>query len=98
MPSSSFYRGFYMSLYAIKEIESKKYTDTIRVGLAVGKKVGKATKRNKIKRQLRMLTKTIVSNISNIGYYYIILTHKSITQANYHNLKKDLTICLKKIK
>lgn len=86
-----------MSLYAIKEIESKKYTDTIRVGLAVGKKVGKATKRNKIKRQLRMLTKTIL-NISNIGYYYIILTHKSITQTNYHNLQKDLTICLKKIK
>ncbi|WP_353279861.1 ribonuclease P protein component [Wolbachia endosymbiont (group B) of Xanthorhoe designata] len=70
----------------------------IRVGLAISKKVGKAAKRNKIKRQLRMLAKVSISNISNLGYYYIILTHKNIMQAGYKNLQKDLNICLKKDK
>lgn len=96
--SSLFYRGLYISLYAIKEREPEKYTHTIRVGLAISKKAGKAAKRNKIKRQLRMLAKISILNISNIGHYYIILTHRNIIQASYKNLQKDLTICLKKIK
>ncbi|QUI60938.1 ribonuclease P protein component [Wolbachia endosymbiont of Spodoptera picta] len=95
-PYSLFYRGVYISLYAIKEREPEKYIHVIRVGLAISKKVGKAAKRNKIKRQLRMLTKVSISNISNVGYYYIILTHKNIMQAGYKNLQKDLNICLKK--
>ncbi len=45
-----------------------------------------------------MLAKINILNISNIGYYYIILTHRNIMQASYKNLQKDLTICLKKIK
>jgi len=85
-------------LYAIKEREPEKYIHAIRVGLAISKKAGKAVKRNKIKRQLRMLAKISILNISNIGHYYIILTHRNIMQASYKNLQKDLTICLKKIK
>ena len=85
-------------MYAIKEIEPEKYINTVRIGLAVSKKIGKATKRNKIKRRLRMLSKTIMLNADNIGRYYIILTHRDIMQASYQNLQKDLTICLKRIK
>ncbi|MDR2831744.1 MAG: ribonuclease P protein component [Rickettsiales bacterium] len=97
-PNSSFYRGFYISLYAKKEEEPEKYVNTIRIGLAVSKKIGKATKRNKIKRRFRMLARTVILNINNMGRYYIILSHKNIMQASYQNLQKDLTICLKKMK
>ncbi len=45
-----------------------------------------------------MLAKVSISNISNVGYYYIILTHQNIMQAGYKNLQKDLNICLKKDK
>ncbi|MDR1139253.1 MAG: ribonuclease P protein component [Rickettsiales bacterium] len=95
---SLFYRGLYVSLYAIKEKEPEKYIYTIRTGLVVSKKAGKAAKRNKIKRRLRALARFIILNINNAGYYYIILTHRNIMQASYKNLQKDLTICLKKIK
>ncbi|MDF0607798.1 ribonuclease P protein component [Wolbachia endosymbiont of Onchocerca gibsoni] len=98
VPNSSFYHGLYMSLYAVKEREPERYIDTIRTGLVISKKVGKATKRNKIKRQLRMLAKINILHASNTGYYYIIVTHRNIIQASYKNLQKDLTICLKKIK
>lgn len=97
-PGRLFYRGLYISLYAIKEREPEKYINIIRIGLAISKKVGKATKRNKIKRQLRTLIKMSILDISNVGYYYIILTRKNIMQADYKNLQKDLIICLKKIK
>ncbi len=45
-----------------------------------------------------MLAKINILNASNTGYYYIIVTHRNITQASYKNLQKDLTICLNKIK
>ncbi|NUY39536.1 ribonuclease P protein component [Wolbachia endosymbiont of Litomosoides brasiliensis] len=96
--SSLFYRGLYISLYAIKEREPEKHTHTIRVGIVISRKAGKATKRNKTKRRLRVLTRTNILDISNVGYYYIILTHKNIMQASYKNLQKDITICFKKIK
>ncbi|QKX02095.1 ribonuclease P protein component [Wolbachia endosymbiont of Dirofilaria (Dirofilaria) immitis] len=97
-PSSFFYHGFYISLYTIKEREPEKYIYTIRAGLVISKKVGKATKRNKIKRRLRMLIRMNILNASNTGYYYIIITHRNIVQASYKNLQKDLTFCFKKIK
>ncbi|WP_395463681.1 ribonuclease P protein component [Wolbachia endosymbiont of Cantharis cryptica] len=96
--SNFFYRGLYISLCAIKEREPEKHIHTIRVGLVVSKKIGKATKRNKIKRRLRALTKVSILKTNTVGYYYIILTHKNIMRASYKNLQKDLTICLKKIK
>ena len=96
--SSFFYRGLYISLYAIKEKEPEKYINVVRVGLAVSKKVGKATKRNKIKRRFRMLAKAVILKADNTGYYYIILNHKNIMQASYQDLQNDLTVCLKKIK
>ena len=44
-PKSLFYRGLYISLYAIKEREPEKYIHTIRVGFAISKKTGKAKKK-----------------------------------------------------
>lgn len=93
-----FYRGLYISLYVIKEREPQKYTHVVRTGFAISKKIGKATKRNKIKRQLRTLAKSSILNINSVGYYYIILAGKDIMQANYQNLQKDLITCIKKIK
>ncbi|MCA4774704.1 ribonuclease P protein component [Wolbachia endosymbiont of Mansonella ozzardi] len=85
-----FYRGFYISLYAIKEKEPEKYIYTIRTGLVISKKSGKAAKRNKIKRRLRVLARFIILNINNVGYYYIMLTHRNIMQASYKSLQKNL--------
>ncbi|MGL9732542.1 MAG: ribonuclease P protein component [Wolbachia sp.] len=97
-PGNLFYRGLYISLYTIKEKEPEKYIYTIRIGLVISKKTGKAVKRNKIKRRLRELSRFIILNINNIGHYYIIVTHRNVMKASYKNLQKDLTICLKKIK
>ncbi|WP_253300157.1 ribonuclease P protein component [Wolbachia endosymbiont of Chironomus riparius] len=91
------YRGIYISICAIKEREPEKYIKTTRLGIAISKKIGKATKRNKIKRRLRVLAKEIILNPKGTDYYYVIITHKSIIHTDYQNLKKDLTTCFKKI-
>ncbi|MCV3769380.1 ribonuclease P protein component [Wolbachia endosymbiont of Dipetalonema caudispina] len=96
--NNSFYHGLYISLYAVKEKEPEKYIYSIRTGLIINKKVGKAIKRNKIKRRLRMLIRVNILTVSNIGYYYIIVAHRNIIQASYKSLQKDLNICFKKIK
>lgn len=56
--NNHFYRGLYVSLYIIKERYPEKCScHTIRLGIAVSKKIGKATKRNKIKRRLKALAR-----------------------------------------
>jgi ribonuclease P protein component len=52
--------------------------------------------RNKIKRRLRMLARMIILNLNNVGYYYVIIAHRNIAQADYQDLKEDLIICLEK--
>ncbi|MBV0899859.1 MAG: ribonuclease P protein component [Wolbachia endosymbiont of Fragariocoptes setiger] len=95
--NSPVYHSLYTSLYAIAETKTSKCCNKIRLGIGVNKKAGKANKRNKIKRQLRSIAKETIPYNHNIDYYYVILTRKKIIEARYQDLKKDLTICLKKI-
>ncbi len=38
----------------------------------------------------------VIMTLNNLGYYYMIITHRNVTQASYQDLKKDLIICLEK--
>ena len=63
-----------------------------RFGIAVGKKVGNAVTRNKLKRQFRMLLTTNKNLFSN-NKDYIIIVKRSVLMSTYN----DLDIELKKI-
>ncbi len=65
-----------------------------RFGLSVGKKVGNAVLRNKIKRQLRHILREI--NIKTAkGYDIIIIVKKSILEKSFDVRKRDLVHALK---
>ena len=63
-----------------------------RFGIAVGKKIGNAVTRNKVKRQFRMLIDSNKNLFSN-NKDYIIIVKRSVLMSTY----KDLDIELKKI-
>ncbi|MBR0351540.1 MAG: ribonuclease P protein component [Clostridia bacterium] len=69
------------------------------LGLAISVKVGKATKRNMIKRLIRENYKNIESSIKN-GYSIVFLWKKKadIKNANYYNIQEDMQKIFKSAK
>ena len=72
----------------------KDTTATYKFGFSVGKKIGKAVVRNKIKRQLR----SIVSKKNyESGFNCIIIVNNSILNCSYLDMKQDLVYILHKL-
>lgn len=72
----------------------EKNTNNIyHFGFSVGKKIGNAVTRNKIKRQLKNI---IDKNIYQNNFNCIIIVKKSILYKSYQEIKNDLLEVLKK--
>ena len=73
-----------------------KKEEHARVGISVGKKLGKAVQRNKIKRQVRMMVQEIYDFSENFDT--IILVRVKYKEESYLNNKKLLGKMVKKLK
>ena len=76
-------------------VKEHKHFEFPRFGIAVGKKVGNAVIRNKLKRQYRML---ITSNkkLFSKGVDYIIIVKRSSLEAKFQDLEIELKRTLEK--
>lgn len=63
-------------------------------GLSVGKKIGNAVRRNKVKRQLREI---ISKNHYQNNFDCIIIVRREINDADFQKIKEDLNFALKKL-
>lgn len=63
-------------------------------GLSVGKKIGNAVRRNKVKRQLKEI---ISQNDYQKNFDCIIIVRREINDADFQNIKDDLNYALKKL-
>ena len=63
-------------------------------GLSVGKKIGNAVRRNKIKRQLKEI---ISQNTYQKNFDCIIIVRREINSADFQQIKEDLNYALKKL-
>ena len=70
--------------------------DHPRIGISVGKKMGNAVMRNKVKRQVRMMVQEIYQ--FNENFDTIILIRVKYHEENYRNNKKLLESLVKKVK
>lgn len=68
-----------------------------RIGFSISKKTGKAWLRNKVKRQLRDVVRTLINQI-NPGFNYVFVTKPEITTLNYNQIKDAVTDVLTKAK
>ncbi len=90
--SGEHFSGDHMVLYVV----SSK-TKSIKVGLAVTKKIGKAVVRNKVRRRLRELLKKQVPALKQ-NYNIIVVARDNITSASFETLSNELSKLLKKAK
>lgn len=65
-----------------------------RIGFSVSKKVGRAWKRNKIKRRLREILRKN-SNLTSLNYDIIVIVRQSIKDTEYSLMEKSLNHALK---
>ena len=83
------FRSKYFYIYKQKHEENKYH-----FGLSVGKKIGNAVRRNKVKRQLREI---ISQNDYQKNFDCIIIVRREINNANFSEIKEDLNNALKKL-
>lgn len=76
--------------YTVKHQENGRY------GISVGKKLGGAVERNKIKRQVRMML-TELSSFKET-FDAIIMVRQGYLKQDYQSNKKDLEISLNKVR
>lgn len=73
-------------------------TDTIRVGYTCSKKVGNAVARNRAKRRLREVARTVLPSNGKAGWDYVLIGRHLETAARpFHLLVQDMETALKRI-
>lgn len=88
-------RGRYGKILGIKFAENN--LENSRFGFIVSKKVSpKAVVRNKIKRQVRGIIQSNLSNIKN-GLDIIIICHPEIIGKNYQEIEKEMSQIIREI-
>ena len=73
-----------------------KVNDYSRVGISIGKKLGNAVARNKVKRQVRMMLQELDSTKYN--YDAIIMIRVKYHEFSYEDNKKQLELLLNRVK
>ncbi len=66
-----------------------------KVGVVVSNKVGKAVKRNKVKRRLRAVIAELLPKIKS-DYNYIVVAKPEIIELDFKAIRKELTNAFKK--
>lgn len=78
-----YYKGNSFIIYTLKND-----LDNYRFGISVGKKVGNAVVRNKVKRQMRMIIDNYKKNYQN-GLDYIIIIRSNFPSLEYLKIKES---------
>lgn len=71
-------------------------SETNHYGISIPTKTGKASTRNRIKRQIKNIIDHNKNSIQT-SYDYVIIIKKSIKELNYHQMKDSLMELFKKI-
>ncbi len=83
------YSSKYFTLYVIKS----KF-ENYKIGFSINKKMGKANKRNLLKRRLREITR--LADYIKPYYNYILLTRESAKDLDFNDLKNQVEYVFKK--
>lgn len=88
-------RGRAVSSDLLTLIYARRGKDITRAGFAVGKKVGKAVVRNKVKRRLREAYTRVLNGVKP-GFSLVFVAKGPASQAPYCDLEKALNLLLKR--
>jgi len=82
----------------ILQFHNRKDTKEPRYGITVTKKIGNATKRNKVKRRIRHLIKDFLPKYGKNGYDYVFIAKENLINEDWDKLKLESISVLKDLK
>lgn len=93
LTKGKYYSGKYIEVFANKNNKNVNI-----IGIAIGVKIAKAVKRNKIKRLIRENYRLLEPNIES-GYNIVFLwkKKKDISNASFYNIKEDMIDIFKRM-
>ncbi|MEZ5692163.1 MAG: ribonuclease P protein component [Rickettsiales bacterium] len=80
-----------------REPEHKAPADDVRIGFTVTKKMGRAVKRNRIKRRLRTAVKPAIEKYALKGHDYVIISRHKAFNTDFSDLTDSMEFAFKKI-
>ncbi len=94
LKKGKYYKGNYIDIYIKNNNKKINY-----IGIAVGVKLAKAVKRNRVKRLIRENYRLLENKI-NVGYNIVFICKKNqnIEKIEYKNIKQDMENIFKKAK
>lgn len=72
--------------------------ENIRIGFTASKKVGKAVRRNRAKRRLRVLAASLLPSLGLAGYDYVLIARYKTVDGPFEKLYGDLKDALEQVK
>jgi len=90
MLSSQKFNSNFFTIYFDKRNEKNKNND-IAISFVSAKKLGKAVKRNRIKRRLKMAALKAIRELNNFNnsYQYAVFAKSKVYHANFENLVEE---------
>ena len=87
----------YYSTIFFKKLTNKS-NNRLNLSIITKKKLGRAVKRNKIKRRLKNIINYILKSIKiNLKYSYLIIAKKNVLDSKYSEIKETMLVDFKKI-
>ena len=86
--------GFVLLGLAREGGETHIGADTIRFGLTVTKKIGKAVKRNRARRRLRAVAQSRLPSLGRPGWDYVLIAREAAIERPFTTLQGDLESAL----
>ena len=93
LTKGNYYSGNYLEIFIKKTNRNQN-----RIGIAIGVKIAKAVKRNRIKRVI-LENYRLLEDMLNTGYEIVFLwkKKKDVKEATFFNIKKDMIEIFKRV-
>ena len=90
----------FFSIFVAKNFIKSKSKNTLKISFVMKKKIGNATKRNRIKRKLKAIVLKLskIKGAINYNYTYIVFGKTKAYEEKHNTLLSEMTKIFKKIK
>jgi ribonuclease P protein component len=72
--------------------------NAVRVGFTVSRKVGGAVERNRVRRRLRVVARSVLPSTAKGGYDYVLIGRRAALTRPFEGLIADLKESLRRVK